>query len=326
MSTTAVIPYYGRAFKLTLTPQAAGGEEWTIANSGWAAEMLKITFTTQQQPTVRYWFADIVIYNFLPGLRQVIQAGDDVSLVAGYQSPSAGLIFQGKVFQPLWQRADETDFTLTLHCLVGLWIDQQGYVTARIPAKTKRSDAIRLVAAAASPAINVEYLDPALDTLATNPRVEIYAGAATKYFADCARAASLNYWQDWNGIVIRSLAPQGSTPDIVYIPPFATSHAGTVGGIVKATLLGTPQQTPEGVVFQVLLDSYVTLGMLVKLDAVLITQISLSPGQLPPMNPDGVYVVASIQHRGDTRGDEWVTEIVGMNRKAALVAALIASR
>jgi hypothetical protein len=34
---------------------------------------------------------------------------------------------------------------------------------------------------------------------------------------------------------------------------------------------------------------------------------------VPPLNPDGVYVVLYASHTGDTRGNEWYTHITALS-------------
>ena len=59
-----------------------------------------------------------------------------------------------------------------------------------------------------------------------------------------------------------------------------------------------------------LLDSGVRLKSLVSVQNVLVNQVRNIPGQLPPIfNPNGAFIVAGIRHMGDTRGNDWQTEI-----------------
>ena len=262
MSNSQNIAYFGRAWKLQITPHqvvpnatdvmadplkalmavmsaspVSSDAQWTLANSDWSEESLKITFESTQRPFVTYWCADIVIYNFAPSLRQVIRAGDDVVLSAGYQKPAMGVVFRGKVFQPIWEKANDVDYTLTLHCMVALWVDQLAYVSLTLPSLIKRGDAVALVAQQAG--APVEYLDPGLQLLPTNPRAEAVAGRASKYFSQVARDAGMNIWTSWNGLNIRTMAPQGTMPDVVYVPPYGT--ATTAAAQVLYTLIGTPE-------------------------------------------------------------------------------------
>lgn len=323
---SAPTPYFGRAWKLKVTPQATaqspnGTEEWTISNSSWDTEALRITFTVETVAFQSYWFADIVIYNFAPAEAHVIKQGDLVTLEAGYQSPGMGLIFSGRIFQPIWERRGETDFTLTLHCVVGLFEDQNGYVSVPFGAGATPADCVNLVASSVKPNIHIDYLDPILsrDKL---PRGAAYAGYATRLFCDVARSYQLNCWYSWKGLSIRSLVASGDVPDLVYAPPYSATTKSEInpGGLTKYTLLGTPQQTQEGANFTILLDSDLQLSQLVRIDQAILNQVRLIPGQLPPRG-DGLYVVAGIRHIGDSRGNEWLTEVTGVTRDYSKILA-----
>lgn len=321
------VSYFGRAWKIKVTPQT--GEEWTVSNSDWDTEALRVTFDIEQHCVTAYWSAEVVIYNFLPALVGVIQKGDLVTVIAGYQAPGSGLIFSGKVFQPLWEREGETDYKLTLHCLIGLFEDQNGYSTVSIAGGTSQSDAVRQVAASSSVKILVEYLDPILDTVKP-PKGRAFAGYASRFFCEVAASNHMQYWMGWNGINISSLAPQGDTPNIVYAPPFSpTSQSKTVSGadpgFTKYTLIGTPQQTELGISCKVLLDSDLRLGCLMKLDMALLRLIPQQVGAYPlVLDKDGIYIVAGIRHIGDTRGRPWYSEITAVTREFSKLQAVLA--
>lgn len=335
--------YFGRAWKVKVTPQATG-EEITLSNSEWEkdgkTQAARCTFDIEQHAvTVAYWFADIAVYNCLPGMNQVLKKGDPVTVEAGYDDPGSGLIFKGTIWQPIWERENETDFKLTLHCFVRLYEEQNTYVT--LPAlgsaqnPISQAAAVRKVADAVG--LNVAYLDPSLETKLL-PRGEAYSGRAINYFLGVAIDNHLDCWISWDGLYIRSLAPQEtapatqgqtiggialpgaqafqgpkSTPDVIYAPPYApTSQTDSTLGITKYTLIGTPQQTEQGANFRVLLDPGLGLGTLAKIDQALLHQIRQIPGQFPIIYNDLPLIVAGIRHRGDTRGNEWYTEVIGI--------------
>ena len=320
--------YFGRAWKLTVSPQATG-EQWIVSNSSWDTEALRITFAIEQVALQSYWFADISIYNPSASTQQVIQRGDLVTLEAGYQQPGVGLLFSGRVFQPIWEREGETDYKLTLHCLIGLFEDDNGYVSVNLgssnsPFPFTLGDGVRHIADQAH--VLIEYVDPVLEKT-TLPRGIVYAGPATKYFADAASSNQLNYWMSWKGINIRSLAPQGTVPNVIYSPPLGANAATDIGheGLIKYTLIGTPQQTEQGIAFRTLLDSDLGLGSLVKIDQALLRKLPLYPGQKPILlDKDGLFVVAAIRYLGDSRGNDWYSEITGVTREFSKLTGAIA--
>lgn len=317
--------YFGRSWKLKVTPQATG-EEWTVSNSTWDTEALRLTFEIQQVVLGEYWYADIAVYNLAPGAHLQIQAGDPVSLTAGYQSPVSEqpLVFQGHVFQPLWERVSATDYRLLLHCFIGKWEDEQGTVSVQFSSDLSVADQVRQVVKEfnrkygtttnAAPLL-IESLDPKLEG-SKKTRGSSFFGVPRLFFDYVAVDHGLQYWMSWNGINLQSLAPQSDLPNVVFAPPQGgTSQLTTTDGLTKYTLIGFPQQTQEGIGFRTLLDSELALGTLVKLDYSSLRRLTYSPGQPPPrVDPDGLYVVAGIRHLGDTRGPEWYSEVTAVTR------------
>jgi hypothetical protein len=125
-------------------------------------------------------------------------------------------------------------------------------------------------------------------------------------------------WISPNGLNIRSLTPASEVPDLVFGPPYVTNlpNSQSTSGLTKQTILGTPQQTQQGVAFRVLLDSQLKIGQLIKIDMSAIRQLPKTPGQYPSiLDQDGLYVIAGLRHSGDTRGNDWTTEIIGVARQ-----------
>lgn len=308
------IPYFLRDWKLTVTPLPAGrAQPLTATNHQGDNGALKCTFDIEQAANVAYWFADIAVYNAMPLMSEIIQKGDLVTLEAGYQTPPAGAIFSGRVFQPLWERSSETDYRLTLHCLVGLFEDETGHVETTIPAGMSYLDAVFQVANAAG--LRVGSLDGPVLQKKVYPRAVPVFGRASAFFLGVAVDTHLQMWMGWKGVNIRSLASEDTIPDAVYVPPFSPASQTASKNGTKQTLIGTPQQTQWGISFRTLLDSGIELGSVVKVENALVSRILQIPGgDRVPFVKDGLYSVARIRHTGDTRGNEWNTEITGIQQ------------
>jgi hypothetical protein len=311
--------YFGRTWKLQVLSQFTG-ETWTISKNDWAPEALRITFDVMQMALSDYWWGDIDIYNVAPGVQDMIQAGDLVTLSAGYQRPQSEhpLIFQGRVFQPLWERTSAYDYKLTLHCLVGKWEDDHGYLNLTFDREMTDFDWAKK--ACEQLAMDPEYLDSSLHDHVRS-RGGAYSGSARLFFDQIAIDHGLQFWWGWNGVNLRSLSPQGTSPNVVYAPPqSSTAITPSLDGITKYTLIGSPQQTQEGCGFRVLMDSDLQLGQLVKLDFSLLRQLTLMPGKLPPrLDKDGLFVVAGINHHGDSRGNDWYSDVRAVTREWSTV-------
>ena len=215
------------------------------------------------------------------------------------------------------------DYKLTLHCLVGKWEDDYGQVTVNLAANITDEQAVRQVAAAvqipgSSQGLPIVSLDPSLSDPATRkPRAAVFQGTARAFFDTVCVSHHLDGWIDWNGLNIRNLSTPGETPNLVYAPPFSPTSGGTASteGLTKYTLIGSPEQTEQGISFRVLLDPALTLGTLVKLDFTLLNKLRRQAGQLlPRVDQDGIYVTRGIRHLGDTRGNAWYSEVIAVVR------------
>lgn len=92
-------------------------------------------------------------------------------------------------------------------------------------------------------------------------------------------------------------------------------------------LIGFPTQQSDGIEARMLLNPSIHLRQRVKIDNESINQAAAAPGAgIPggalfpfpstpiyqaPISADGTYTVLLVEHRGDTRGNDWFTEIVG---------------
>lgn len=116
--------------------------------------------------------------------------------------------------------------------------------------------------------------------------------------------------------------------------PYAGYMPGEVPVISAATgLIGIPEQTPQGITMRVLLNSMIKIGQAVKLDnstaidlyrygldissqasnALLSTSIKT--------NADGLYYVMVANHYGDTRGEDWYSDLVCLAIDATVPSA-----
>ena len=114
-----------------------------------------------------------------------------------------------------------------------------------------------------------------------------------------------------------------TTPDLIFSPPNPPNYnAGVQDKNVTRSVIGVPKQTPFGVIFRVLLDPRLLIKvppMLAQLDRTVITQAAIQINQVQtPLDPDLMFVVAQVRHIGDSRGNEWYSEVTGYSRKYAI--------
>ena len=72
-------------------------------------------------------------------------------------------------------------------------------------------------------------------------------------------------------------------------------------------LIGTPEQTEDGIKARCLLNPLLNLNKLVHIDNDNVQQVKDGSGLWT-----GVYKIIAIKHTGDTRGQDWYTDFTGI--------------
>src|ERR1035438_10547257 len=80
-------------------------------------------------------FGEVTIYNLSANTQaDIIQYGMRVVIEAGYENGNYGVIFDGDVYQPIWNREDIVDNTLTLCCFDGNSVLINNMISATVEA------------------------------------------------------------------------------------------------------------------------------------------------------------------------------------------------
>jgi hypothetical protein len=320
-------PYFGRAFKITVTPASFGGpprETITLCDSRWSNgdDSLRCTFEIEMATLQWCWQAVVKIYNLnMSTQNTVIEGGDTVNVFAGYEADSLpdALIFQGRIWQPTWEKVDGVDTVLSLRCFFGLFETNSAPLNITFPGGSTHLACVQQVTAMLG--IPIEGIDTDALSKKKLPRGKPTFTNVIQFFAQIAEDNHLHFWWGWNGINMRSLIPSIDTAELVFGPPFpneVTIHPQNAV-LYTPTLIGTPQQTQQGITFQVLLDSRIKLAQMVQLDQSTVRQINRQIGTFPAslLDQDGLYIVIGIRYIGDTRGNDWYTEVTAVARTYA---------
>ncbi len=79
-------------------------------------------------------------------------------------------------------------------------------------------------------------------------------------------------------------------------------------------LIGTPEQTNEGVKVRCLLNPRLRIGGRIKLDnkSVLMakTELKMSAQRPPRLDDDGFYRILKVEFSGDTHGQNWYADMI----------------
>jgi hypothetical protein len=315
------IPNFGHAWSLTVTnpPDGNGNSKQTTIDSlAWTPEPLEIEFEVNiigYSSHSAFWTAKIEIFNLSADQAQqfIFGQGATVILSAGYQVPGPQIIFAGVVYQALYERPEVVDSKVTLMCYTGLAETIANFAAFRGTAMMTQS---ALIAKMCAGALTPIPIDPAaaLSSLPTTqlPRARPFFGNPHKYINDVAAANNMQSWYGSDGVSVSTMAADDSTSTITYTP--------------SSGIIGVPQQTQDGVQLVVLLDNRLRVQnppMQINIASSVIRQLQFTPpGYRPILDPNGLYLVNGVQHRGNSRNNLWESEILAMTSiggKAAYV-------
>lgn len=259
----------------------------------------------------------IRVYNLsLKTIKQIQGEFSEVVLSAGYVSGNYGIIFSGSIKQFRIGRENATDTYLDILAADGDIGYNQAMISASIKAGATPRQAIDLAVKSFSDAQPGMAAD--IGSLKTdkqnipNPRGQVFFGMSRAMMRNIATSLDAA-WSIQDGKIV-------VTDNTGY-------HEGQEVAVNVGTgLIGLPQQTDQGIKFTCLLNSRIRIGNKVKLDNSEITQlVQQNQNSAPisynslnqfyhqaPLSADGVYRALVIEHEGDTRGNQWYTNVVGL--------------
>ncbi len=243
------------------------------------------------------------LYNPAPNtIKRIIDEGSQIFLSAGYEG-SFGSIFQGTIIQVRSGRENGTDTYLDISASDGDREYNNSFVSVTVAAG---STAIgRLKSIVTSGKLTLNQIPPDQDGAPKLPRGRVYFGLARDHLRPLAATIGAD-WSITDGqidVIAQNAYRKGDVPLLTY----------------ETGMIGVPTQTLEGIAVKVLLNPSIKQGIEVKIDNASIQQYQAELGlggeifnaYIPPISSNGSYKVLYCRHYGDTRGQEWYTDLVG---------------
>jgi hypothetical protein len=330
-STTSSMPLWGQAWELTVTYATESGDPdvQTIGSSDWEPESLRITFDVlQAMNTDPFWYADISIYNMNDqAVQNTLLNATWATLKAGFQVGSNlyTTIWDGPVFQSLFTRENVVDQKVTLHCVANPLI-MSSIVNFNIGPASQAQLAARLASEVSLPPLTPgqgTMSQLAYDRMSAKqyPRGRTVYGKVGRYIAQLADDNFMQSWRDGQQVYVSEVSKSDTTPDLIYSPPIPPGYTAQQLGLPNNTttsIIGTPRQIQQGVIFTVLLDPRLVVKLpplVVQLTRTQVALLQRTPSindSLPTvLDANLKFFVAQVRHTGDTRGNDWQTEITG---------------
>jgi hypothetical protein len=284
----------------------------------------RVTFQIMQNDKQSPNHAIVRVYNLKPSTVAAISGEyGAVQLSAGYVNQNYSTIFSGTIKQFHIGRINATDSYLDMYCADGDIPYIQGVVYASLPKGStvqKQLDAL----AGSMPELSTAAPLIITKTDLNNPtqlRNKVMFGMSNAFLSDLANTLGAS-WSIQNGRI-----------QIVDAGKYVTGQIVDIN--VRTGLLGTPEQTDDGIKVKTLLNSAYRIGAQVRINNADINQTSYSNGTTASLNPtqysgienlapvtaDGLYYVMVIEHSGDTRGDDWSSELTCLAMTAGVVQA-----
>lgn len=245
------------------------------------------------------------IYNLAPDTVNTIwQSATSVILQAGYQQ-NAGQIFQGDVKQIRKGAEDAKDTYIDIFAADGDKPYTLATVNQSFPAGTSDAQILATLAHAMK-LPQAPTNDGALSTGGILPRGKVMFGMARAYMGELANRNNAR-WSIQNGVL--TLIPNGG-----YLP-----RPGEATVISPQTgMVGVPEQTEQGIFVRCYLNPLIQIGQLVRIDAQITQSKNWGVVQYPTytgtyfgatVSGSGLYRVMVAEHVGDSRANEWITEL-----------------
>lgn len=331
---------YGRKYKLTITcnpsvENKSNIEELVFEQKGTEdSDGLRIVFDINYPGISGWYYSEITIYNVNDYYyNKVLNEGSLITLEAGYRD-NCDIIFQGFLFQVIYERENVVDKKMVLMCMDGDRLFTSGMmleetvqrgmkITSQIN-KILSDNAKRLpMGEKAKEDIN-NYLNESSvkdlirgETIFKTPSELFkekfgYRGIGKKNtLRICGYNTKIEVIDDGK--------------EYEYDKSKAIVISPSQGGLV-----GTPRQTMYGCNFTCLLNPKIVLvrpHCVVKLEGTGFQQMRARHGEAPiPLSGLGVadnyqiqmYQIIGVRHIGDSRGDQWYTYATGINLKGAI--------
>ena len=293
---------YIRSAKLVLG--SASGEGLDVSE-------LRFLFMIQHPDTQTLKTLGARVYNMAPQTIAKAAAKEftKVQLTAGYQG-NAGVIFQGEITQTRTGRENLVDTYFDVFAQDGDTGCNQATVNHTLAAGATAAQVRDKILAAFGTYGFTAGNKPELSPIAL-PRAQVFYGMARDHMRVLARDNGCTWGFD-NGAV--NMIPKTST-----LPGTAIVLTAETG------MIGLPEQTQDGIRIRCLLNPQLKCGGLVQINNASIQQARQAQGvkstgasRLPEIGDgsgkrDGFYKIISIDYIGDTRGEDWYCDLVGIS-------------
>lgn len=269
----------------------------------------RIRFSVQNADVESPNSAVIRVYNLAQDtVGQIKGEYSQVTLSAGYEEGNYGVIFQGSIKQFRTGKEGPVNTFLDILAADGDIGYNQGVINATLAAGTTPLQRIQAVVQA-MPGVTDGYTPLFTNQNIPNLRGKVLFGMARSHLRGLTSTLDAT-WSIQDGKV-----------QILPLTGYLPGEAVQIN--INTGLIGVPEQTDGGIRVQSLLNSQLRIGGLVQLNNSEIMQLmQQNPDAAPirfdqytgiqynsPLSKDGSYRAFVVEHEGDTRGNEWYSNL-----------------
>ena len=277
-----------------------------VANSGGQGldlSSLHVKFSIKKSDAETPNAAEILIHNLSDNTAtQIKNEFTTVVLQAGYEG-NIGTIFSGSIKQVRIGRDNGTDTTVTIYAADG---DQAYIATTLNTTLAAGATQSEQMAVAMGPMAQYGVQQGFIADTGTErlPRGKVMYGMSRDYLRTSAQSTGTT-WSIQDGKV-QVVAKTGVLPGTAVVLSPASG------------LIGTPEQTDNGIIIQCLLNPMIRVAGLVRLDHATVSEAVAKASTNKPATAespvaavaaDGIYRVLVVEYQGDTRGQDWYSTL-----------------
>ena len=274
----------------------------TAGGSGLDLSGLHIKFAVKKADAQTPNTAEIRVYNVAETtVARIRKEFSRVVLQAGYES-NYGVIFDGNIKQVRFGRENGTDTYIDIAAGDGDDAYNFAVVNTTLAAGAKQSDQIGAAANSMSGrGVRQGYIGETGETKLA--RGKVMYGMARDYMRQSAEASDTS-WSIQDG-------------KLQFVPMTGVLPNQAVVLNSKTGLVGQPEQTNDGIKARCLLNPMLKIGGKVQIDEKDVAQAKLpdttkdaQANQPADIAADGFYRLLVVEHSGDTRGNDWYSDLV----------------
>lgn len=259
-------------------------------------EGLKIVFSIEKAQNEEPNPATFRIYNVArETINRLRNEFTRVIFQAGYES-NYGVIFTGNIKQVILGKENGTDTYVDIYCGDGDEAYISSVLSTSIAAGMTQEDQINIAASSMSGS-GVGKGQITSDNGQRLARGKVFFGMSRDYMRSSAKNCKASWSiQDGQIQVLKSAEPLEGQAVVL------NSSTG---------LVGTPNQTNQGIEFTCLLNPMLKIGKKVHFDEAFIQEDVIDePSSASKISEDGYYKVIKIEYIGDTFGNDWYCKCI----------------